>query len=42
MWEVGGVLVDDLYVGLPRLRNFVNVFTNSRNRNDCVYTQLSY
>ena len=30
------------YVGLPRLRNFVNVYTNSRNRNDSVYTQLPY
>ena len=29
-------------LGLPRLRNFVNVYTNSRNRNDSVYTQLPY
>ena len=33
---------DDQQVGLPRLRNFVNVYANSRNRNDSVYTQLPY
>ena len=29
-------------VGLPRLQNFVNVYTSSRDRNDSVYTQLPY
>ena len=27
-------------VGLPRLRNLVNVYTSSTNRNDPVYTEL--
>ena len=31
-----------LSIGLPRLRNFVNVYTNSRNRNDSVYMQSPY
>ena len=29
-----------LWVGLPRLRNLVNVYTSSINRNDTVYTEL--
>ena len=28
-------------VGLPCLYNFVNVYMNSRNRNDSAYTKLS-
>ena len=27
-------------IGLPRLRNLVNVYTSSTNRNDPVYTEL--
>ena len=29
-----------LHIGLPRLQYFVKVCTNSKNRNDSVYTQL--
>ena len=28
-------------VGLPRLQNFVNVYTNFRNRNNSVHTQYT-
>ena len=38
----GGIMMATLLLGLPRLRNFVNVYTISRNRNDSVYTQLPY
>ena len=31
----------DLYLGLPRLQNLVNVYTSSTNRNDPVYTELT-
>ena len=30
----------EMGVGLPRLRNLVNVYTSSTNRNDPVYTEL--
>ena len=30
----------DPLVGLPRLRNLVNVYTSSNNRNDSIYTEL--
>ena len=31
-----------IQVGLPLLQNFVNVYTNSRNRNNSIYKQLPY
>ena len=37
---LGNYLQQMTSVGLPRLQNFVNVYTNSRNRNDSMYTQL--
>ena len=29
-----------LHIGLPRLQYFVKVYTNKKNQNDSVYTQL--
>ena len=41
MYNFGHLVPDNcILVWRPRLQNFVNVYTNSRNRNDSIYTKL--